>query len=212
MPRPKVPRRPSLSLLESLDPEVRIIGPGTVLWRVYFRGGHHPSNWGEFRTVGPVDARFDHHLGAERTAQNRGVLYAAIDSVTCFAEAFQQRRVINRWDRQPWLAGFEIAVPVPLLDLTGAFPTRAGASMGLMTGPRSVSREWARAFYVSYPQTCGLHYPSPMYANKPAAVLTDRAQALDALPPQPSFHRALGDPAILDFLKNAARTLGFALV
>lgn len=183
-----------------------------MLWRVYFRGGNHPTNWGEFRYVGPVDARFDHHLGGERTAQDRGVLYAASEPVTCLAEAFQQRRVINRWDREPWLAGFEAAVPVPLLDLTSAFPTRAGASMGLMTGPRSVSRDWAREFYASYPQTCGLYYPSSMHANRPAAVLTDRAHALNALPPQPSFHRALGDPAILDFLKNAARTLGFALV
>ncbi len=111
----------------------------------------------------------------------------------------------------PWLVGFDAAVPLPLLDLTGSFATRAGASMGLMTGPRSVSRNSARGFYDAYPATVGLRYPSSMHANRPAMVLTDRAEAARVTPEHPSFHRALGDPALLSLVKNIARTLGYAV-
>jgi hypothetical protein len=42
-------------------------------------------------------------------------------------------------------------------------------------------------------------------------LLTDRAEVSAVMPAQPSFHRALGDPAILSLLKNAAHTLGYVL-
>ena len=83
--------------------------------------------------------------------------------------------------------------------------------MGLMTGPRSVSRNWARAFHAAYPDLVGIYYPSSMHANRGAIALSERAEEMGVLPDRPSFHRALGDPAILSLLKNAARTLGFAL-
>jgi hypothetical protein len=143
--------------------------------------------------------------------QDRGVLYAAVDPVTCFAEVFQKTRVINRWHQEPWLVGFEIAAPILLLDLTGPFPTRAGASMGLMTGARSVSRNGAKGFYRAYPEIAGLYYPSSMHMTRPAMVLTDRASTAGVIPEQPSFHRSLGDPAILSLLKNAARVVGYVL-
>ena len=80
-----------------------------------------------------------------------------------------------------------------------------------LTGARSVSRQWARGFYDAYPATAGLYYPSSMHANRPAMVLTDRAEAAGVTPEHPSLHRALGDPALLSLLKNIARTLGYAL-
>ena len=208
---PKVPRKPSPARIKALDPDTKIVEARSVLWRIYFRGGPHPTRWGDFRHVGPTDARFDHHLGDQPVQQDRAVMYAAEEPVTCFAEVFQQSRVINRWHKEPWLVGFEISRPIPLLDLTGPFATRAGASMGLMTGARSVSRNWARAFYETYPDLNGLYYPSSMHANRPAIVLTDRAQTRNVIPEQPSFHRSLGDPAILTVLKNTAHTLGYVL-
>ena len=208
---PKVPRQPSPELLESLSPAVRIVPAGSVIWRVYFRGGLHPTNWKDFRYVGPVDARFDHHLGNEPARQDRAVLYGADDPRTCLAEVFQKTRVINRWHKEPWLVGFETNNTIRLLNLTGTFPTRAGASMGLMSGPRSVSRTWARAFHDSYPGTDGLYYPSSMHANRPAMVLSERAREAGVIPDQSSFHRSLGDPAILSVLRNAARALGYVL-
>ena len=208
----KVPRTPSPELLESLDPEVRIISADSVVWRVYFRGGLHPTGWKDFRYVGPVDARFDHHVADELTRQHRGVMYGAEHPTTCLAEVFQKTRVVNRWHNDPWLVGFETGNPVRLLDLTGTFPTRAGASMGLMTGPRSVSRAWARAFHDSWPEIGGLYYPSSMHANRPAMVFTERAGRSGVVPEHPSLHRSLGDPAILSILRNSARELGYALL
>lgn len=208
---PKVPRKPSLERLKTPAPDVKTVQAGSVVWRIYYRGGHHPTTWGNFRHVGPTDARFDHHLGDEPKQQDRAVLYAAEDPVTCFSEVFQKYRVVNRWHKEPWLVGFKIASPIQLLDLTGPFATRVGASMGLMTGARSVSRNWARAFYEAYPKLGGLYYPSSMHANRPAIVLTDRAKVAEVVPGQPSFHRAFGDPAILSLLKNAAHILGYAL-
>ena len=209
---PKVPRRPSPELLESLHPQVRTIPTGSVIWRVYFRGGLHPTNWKDFRHVGPIDARFDHHEENESTRQDRAVTYGADHPTTCLAEVFQKTRVVNRWHNDPWLVGFETGNPVRLLDLTGTFPTRAGASMGLMAGPRSVSRAWARAFHDSWPESQGLYYPSSMHANRPAMVFTERAAQAGVTPARPSLHRSLADPAILSVLRNAARELGYALL
>ena len=152
----------------------------------------------------------DRQLGLPGEDRGRAVLYSAAEPATCFAEVFQRTRLVRRTD-EPWLVGFETAVPAPLLDLTGAFATRAGASMALMTAARSVSRNWARAFYQAYPATVGLCYPSSMHANRPAMVLTDRAEAAGVMPARPRFHRALGDPALLSVLKNIARGIGYAL-
>ena len=209
---PKVPRRPSPELLGSLEPEVRTVPAGALIWRIYFRGGLHPTRWKDFRYVGPIDARFDHHVGNEPARQDRAVLYGADDPITCLAEVFQRTRVMNRWHREPWLVGFETDKPMRLLDLTGAFPTRAGASMGLMTGSRSVSRTWARAFHDSFPEIDGLYYPSSMHANRPAMVLNERARDAGVMPVQTGFHRSLGDPTILSILRNAAHALGYALL
>ena len=208
---PKVPRTPPPDRLDALPPDVHVLPAGTTVWRIYFRGGRHPTRWSRFRRVGPTDARFDHQLEPPGEDQGRAVLYAAADPATCFAEVFQRTRLVNRRHNEPWLVGFETAVPAPLLDLTGAFATRAGASMALMTAARSVSRNWARAFYQAYPATVGLYYPSSMHANRPAMVLTDRAEAAGVMPARPRFHRALGDPALLSVLKNVARGLGYAL-
>ena len=208
---PKVPRAPELARLGALNPQICILPAGSLAWRIYFRGGRHPTRWGDFRHVGPTDARFDHHLGQRATHQDRAVLYAADEPATCFAEIFQRTRIVNRWHKDPWLVGFHTAASTSLLDLTGPFATRAGASMALMTGARSASRNWARGFYDAYPEIAGLLYPSSMHANRPAMVLTDRAAAAGVVPDQPSFHRALGDPALLSVLKNVARTLGYAL-
>ena len=209
---PKVPRSPSRENLESLKPEVGTVPAGTLLWRIYFRSGLHPTNWKDFRYVGPIDARFDHLMGSKPARQDRAVMYAADGPVTCLAEVFQQTRVLNRWHRRSWLVGFETAKPMRRLDLTGSFPTRAGASMGLMTGLRSVSRTWARAFHEPFPEIGGLYYPSSIHANSPAMVLNERARDAGVMPIQTGFHRSLGDPAILGILRNAAHALGYTLL
>ena len=207
---PKVPLEPDLDRLRSARADWRVVEPGEHLWRVYFRGGDHPSRWNQFRTVGPIDARFDHHLvGSAPASSDRAVMYLAANPVTCLAEVFQKTRTIHRSRAAPALVGFAAAFPLLLLDLTGSFPTRIGASMGLMTGPRSVARNWARGLYAANPTAQGLAHPSSMHANAAAFVLNDRADPAQALPAPPGFHRTLDDPAMITFLKNAGRELGY---
>lgn len=210
----KLPREPDKLKLAKLSPPIIKLKPDTLLWRIYFRGGDHPTLWNVFRHIGPLDVRFDHHLtvSSGSTLQNRGVLYAAVHGLTCFAEVFQRFRVIDRTYRDPWLVAFELANPTHLLDLTGSFPTKAGASMALMTGPRSVARTWSKAFYEAYPDIEGLYYPSSMHGNKPAIVFNERVLLRDALPPKPSFNRALIDNTVLTIVRNAARDIGYGML
>lgn len=207
---PKVPQHPELDRLRFTDPEWYSLAPAEPLWRVYFRSGAHPSRWNQFRTFGPTDARFDHRL-EDRTDGQRAVMYLAQSPVTCLAEAFQKTRTIHRADRKPALVGFAVTSSLKLVDLTGAFPTRVGASMGLMTGARSVARNWARALYAAYPEAQGFRYPSSMHANAVAIVLNDRADKPKVLPRSPGFHKTLNDPSMITVLKNAARELGYLL-
>src|SRR2546426_6779076 len=84
---------PSADLAARIGPEVKPIPPGSVLWRVYFRGGPHPASWNQFRTHGPVSSgRFDHHDPPPH-GQERAILYAAAEGPTCLAEVFQDTRV-----------------------------------------------------------------------------------------------------------------------
>lgn len=200
---PKVPLEPDLDRLRSTRADWRRVEPGEHLWRVYFRGGDHPSRWNQFRAVGLIDAR------SGPASSDRAVLYLAASPVTGVAEVFQKTRTIHRTHARPALVGFATACPLLLLDLTGSFPTRIGASMGLMTGPRSIARNWARGLYAAYPAAQGLAYASSMHANAAAFVLNDRVDPTQALPASPGFHRTLDDPAMITFLKNAGRELGY---
>jgi hypothetical protein len=168
--------------------QTRTLGRDARLCRTYFRGGNHPSTWSQFRFFGPTQARFD-HPDPRPSVQGKGILYAANSPVTCLAEAFQATRVVDRLAREPWLVTFNLTRELVLLDLTGAWPTAAGASMAINPGPRPRARRWSQAMHAAYPSVEGLLYCSSMHANQPAVALFERAQ--DAIPPAPSFHRAL---------------------
>ncbi len=207
---PKLPAPPSLAALRASQPELRVLPVGFELWRVHFAGGHRRTTWDTFRHYGPVtSSRFDPHLPPPRI-QDRGVLYAADQIPTCLAEVFQVTRVIDRVLREPWLTGFRLARPVMVLDCTGAWPTRAGASMNLNSGPRNRARAWARAIYQAMPEVEGLYYASSMHSNQPCVTLFERA--LDAVPSKPTFHRPLAHPALTDRLRTAAAQLGYRIV
>jgi hypothetical protein len=158
---------------------------------------------------GPLSSRFDPHLPPPHL-QDRGILYGAVQGPTCLAEVFQDTRVIDRTAKDPWLAGFALQRPITLLDLSGSWPTRAGASMAINTGPRPRAQRWSRTIYEAHPAAQGLHYPSSMHGNLAAVALYERS--LPALPPVPVFHRPLRDPALLPVLKRVARDLGYGLV
>lgn len=208
---PKFPEPPRN--LASVLPEWRDLPVGTVLWRVYARGGDHPGLWNSFRHFGPLNsARFDHHLLPPRE-QERAVLYAALNIPTCLAEAFQATRTIDRVRRTPWLVAFRTAAPLRLLDLHSAWPTRAGASMAICSGRRDRARRWSQATYTAYPAAQGLWYPSSMYAARPCVALFERAQSPRAvLPARPSLHLSLADPRLDTPLHHVTEDINYRLV
>lgn len=211
---PKFPEPPTAIELRKTPPVTKELAVGTLLWRIYRRGGRHPTLWHTFRHFGPLSSRFDHHLpdtAGRPRMQKRGIFYAAQDLVTCLAETFQDTRILHRNAQdQPWVVGFELSSPLLLLDLTGVWPTRAGASMALNTGARPRARRWSQTIYDAYPQVQGLYSASSMYANRPMVSLYERA--LGALPHHPLVHRPLNDPALFVGLDRAAIELGYDLV
>lgn len=206
---PKFPEPPPAATLAAISSDIRTLPKGTRLWRIYFEGGAHPVAWNTFRHVGPTNSRFDHHLPPAAT-QDRGILYASVDGAVPFAEVFQEDRTIDRVRDGPWLAAFELTTPVALLDLAGAWPTRAGASAAINSGPRARARRWSQRIYDAYPAIAGLWYRSSMGGNRPAVALYRRATP--ALPARPVFHRALADSALTPIVLRAAGRFGYAVV
>lgn len=189
---PKFPEPPPPGgLAARLPADIHTLSRGTLLWRIYRRGGPHPTGWNEFRSFGPLKTmRFDHHDDPARP-QVRKVLYGAPAIGTCLAEVFQEDRVIDRARRDPCLVAFRLARDVPVLNLRERWPTAAGASMLINSGQRARARRWSVRIYEDYANIEGLWYCSSMNANEPAVVLYERAE--DALAPRPAFHRVLAD-------------------
>jgi len=206
---PKLPEPPAIDKVAAIPPDIHPLALGTRLWRIYFRAGDYPVNWNTFRHFGPTNSRFDHHL-LPRSLQDRGILYAAIDGETTFAEVFQEDREIDRGRNSPWLVGFDLDVPVALLNLGLDWPTLAGASAAINSGPRPRARRWSQRIYDAYPRIDGLWYPSSMAGNRPAVALYERALA--AMPARPVFHRALADPALTTIVIRAAARFGYGVV
>lgn len=198
----------------TLPPALVVLTMGTTLWRIYSTGGAFPTAWNTFRYFGPVrSSRFDHHTAQPPAIGAHGILYAASGASavdTCLAEFFQATRIINRTQNAPWLAGFALTRDVTLLDLTGTWPTQAGASMAITSGPRPRAQRWSRAIYAAYPHVEGVLYGSSMNANQPAYALYERA--LTALPAAPSVNRALADPTLLAGIAVAAGQFNYLVV
>lgn len=190
--------------------ELHELPANTLLWRIYFQGGPHPTTWQSFREWGPTGSRFDPHEPPPALQPDRAVLYAAVHGLTCIAEVYQDYRRVNRTRGAPALVGFRTTRALRLLDLTGTWTTRVGASMALSTGPHDRARRWARAFFAAWPDVDGVWYGSSMNGHQPCAALW--APARDALPPHPELHRRLDDPVLHSTLADACGRLGYALI
>jgi hypothetical protein len=140
----------------------------------------------------------------------RTILYAAESGPTCVAEVFQDTRVIDRSANTPALVAFLTRRDVSLLDVTDAWPTRAGASMAINSGSRAMARRWSRAIHSAYPKVQGIYYASSMNANQPALALYERARA--AVPAAPAMDLLLSDPGLAAVLAAAATRFGYAVV
>ncbi len=211
----KFPYSPGVAALREVTPGIRPLPKNTTLARVYFTRSPHAIAWNAFRHVGPLNARWDHHVpDAQGLAitQDRAIYYAASDAKTCLAEVFQDTRRIDRVFQAPWLVVFRTLRALEVLDLSGDFATRLGASMAIHSGSRARARGWARDLYEAFPAAQGLLYAASMHGGAPAFALNERAlEGGPLFPVRPEFHRALADDALLDTLKHAARALGYAL-
>jgi len=214
----KFPNAPSSSSLATLTPEPHVLPAGSPLARIFFRGGAHPVDWDEFRHWGPAGSRFDHHT---RDAAGlpcvgpRGILYAAGNTgpgalAVCLAEVFQNTRIIDDRDREPWFVIFDTAQELALLDLRGIWITKAGASAAINSGPKRCAQDWSRTFYDAYPKIDGIIYPSSMGGNADAVARYERAKS--ALPVRPRFHRALSGRELRPALAQAAEAIGYTRI
>ncbi|BDU76507.1 RES family NAD+ phosphorylase [Mesoterricola sediminis] len=208
----KFPEPPTPGELALLGPDVQILPAGSTVWRIYFLGGSHPTSWGQFRAWGPTESRFDHHI-PPASLQAREILYGAVGprgAITALADVFQETRIVDRSFNNPCLASFETIRDLRLLDLTGTWPTKAGASAAIASGPKARARRWSQAIFAAFPSLDGLLYGSSMHANAPCVALYERAAV--AMPASPSTNRMLADPILLTALRNACADLNFFLV
>lgn len=211
----KLPDFPDAARLSKLSPSLHRLVADTYLWRVYPRGGNHPREWNQFRYFGPLNSRFDHHLANaddKPHQQERGILYLAGNMETALAEFFQDIRIVDRRNRTPYLVEIQITNDLSLLDLTGRFCIKAGASMELISsGLRGITRNWSRGFYDHYSDIHGLYYNSSL-TNEPVIALYERALGVNPLPKTPNLDLALNDPSLQDMLSQACAEIGYDFV
>jgi hypothetical protein len=206
----RLPPPPSPLLLRRVRPDVHLLPAGTVLWRIYFRAGSHPSGWGDFRSLGPTGARFDHHLPPRREQRGRSILYLSASGALCVAELFGDTRLLDRTRDAPALVAFRTARALRLLDLTGAWPARAGASPALSQGPRGTAPLWSRAIHAAYPEVEGLRYASARDRITDTFALYERARS--AVPADPALDCPLVAPDLETPLRIQAQRLGYAMI
>lgn len=201
---------PTVTDLRRIGAEIHVLPRGARIWRVYFRGGLHPTAWNTFRDFGPTGSRFDHHDAPPGVHPVKAILYGADLGPTCLAEVFQDTRTIDLRRDDPAIAVFELTDDLSLLDVTGAWPIRAGGSMAIGTGDRRRARDWSRAIYDAYPHLVGIRYGSSMDANRPAFALYERASG--AIPASPLLDLPLSAPGLARLISNAAARFGYGVV
>lgn len=195
------------------DEDVVAVHPATRLVRVFSARGNHPQRWDTFRRVGPVPhARFDPHAASETIADDpgNGVLYFGLSVRTSVAEVFQTTSTVDRKTRGPHLVVVRPSRTLHLLDLSGLWPTRVGASQEISSGPKKVTQAWARAIRNELPDVDGLWYRSSMDGGEPAVCLWD-PPAGSALPASPDILLALDHPGLDVPLARVCRELGYVL-
>ncbi|ERG64478.1 hypothetical protein L332_08445 [Agrococcus pavilionensis RW1] len=192
------------------------LAPGDVrryrdaLFRIHATAGAHPSRWDELREFGPLSVmRWDPQPLPQGMHAGRGVAYTGTDVTTAFAEVFQSRRAI-RLTAGRTLSGWLPSRELELLDLTGLWPVRQGASGSLHAAAKSTCRTWAAAIHDQLGERIdGLQVLSTM-TSRPMVVLFGRAA--DAFPAAPEFSRPLAHAAVQMLAVDAADSLGWPVV
>lgn len=202
----KLPLPPEPGELEFAPEDLQVIPTHAVLWRVHRASGEHIVPWNQLRYWGPASTmRFDPHDPPPHV-QDRGVSYAALSVPTALAEVFQHTRVINIRRDSPYLTAWSPARPLTLLDLTGTWPIRAGASYVINAGRRDHCRAWARAVHRARQDLDGLWYHSSMTGGDAVTLVT---HASDSFPDRPVLSLPLDHPGLRGHLLAAADQIGY---
>lgn len=213
----ELPPSPGAMALSAIAPALHVHPAGSPLLRVWFAESRYPSGFGLFRHFGPTGSRFDHHLpgpGGSPASGERGILYVVEECAdaltTAIAEVFQDSRTIDLAREAPMMSVFRPRRDLSLLDLTGYWTTKAGASAALSSGRRAHAQSWSRDFYDAYPQIDGLRYRASMSGGGGLAQTLFERSA-DALPKNAEITIALGDEMLRKEIAKAIDLLGYDL-
>jgi hypothetical protein len=211
----RLPAPPPTAVLRTLgirDDEYRLVATDDSWWRVHRTTGAHVVAWNAFREHGP-HLRFDPHTPPAQHHDGVGVWYGASGPTSALAEAFQSARTIDRFRGDPYLTGLRFTRELRLLDLAadsvGAWPTRAGGTFALSTGPHSITQRWARRITEAFPNLDGLRYNS-RFAGEPCTALFVPART--AMPARPVLSLPLTHPGLALRIAKAAQRLGYLVV
>jgi hypothetical protein len=215
----RLPQPPAPAVLQAIlrrTEDVVAVHRATRLVRVFTAKGQHPQRWNTFRYTGPLPhARFDTQPpgpdGGVTVAHEHGVLYFGLTVRTSVAEVFQATSVVDRRTRSPFLVVLRPRRTMRLLDLTGLWPTRVGASQEISSGPKQTTQAWARAIRAAYPELDGLWYRSSMDSGDPAVCLWDPPGA-SCLPAAPDVLLPLDHPGLDLPLARVCEELNYTLL
>ncbi|GAA3869687.1 RES family NAD+ phosphorylase [Saccharothrix violaceirubra] len=214
LPLPPAPAVLQASLRRTED--VVAVHRATRMVRIFTAKGLHPQRWNSFRYTGPLPhARFDTQIGAPDGsfvhAPDQGVLYFGLTVRTSVAEVFQATSVVDRRTRSPFMVILRPRRTLRLLDLTGLWPTRVGASQEISSGPKHLTQAWARAIRAAYPELDGLWYRSSMDSGDPAICLWDPPGGT-GLPAAPDVLLPLEHPGLDLPLARVCEDLNYTLL
>lgn len=175
--------------------------------RIHGTAGPHLLSWHQLRHFGPLPARFDPHPPPTAHHAHAAVMYVADNFDTALAEDFQATRTVSpSAPNRPYLTVWHPTRSLRLLDVTGTWPIRNGASHALNTGPHSVCRAWARAVAADPADVDGLTYSSAMTGGPAAALFQPAA---DSFPTYPELSLPLDHPGLARALYSAASRIGY---
>jgi hypothetical protein len=215
----RLPRPPEAAALRALlrpSEDIVAVSPATRLVRIFAARSAHPQQWNSFRRAGPLPhARFDPQPptpdGKPSAESGLGVLYFGLSVRTSLAEVYQASSTVDRVTRGPYLVVLRPRRTLRLLDLSGLWPTRAGSSQEISSGPKRTTQEWARAIRAAHPDLDGLWYRSSMDSGDPAVCLWDPPSA-DTLPDHPDVLLPLSHAGLDLPLARVCDELNYTLI
>jgi len=205
---PKNPVEPPVLLT---DPAIRVFEGALFRIHAPLPSHPHPAAWNDFRFTGPLSSmRWDPHPPGQPQRHGVGVMYAATDSDTAFAEVFQRRRHLDLTaDRSLTIWRHTGERSLRLLDLTSDWPIHNGASASLASAPKRVTRNWAHAIHRQYGAAVDGLFTTSTMTGSPVVVLF--ATASGRLPAHPLFSRPLTHSAVGALARDAADRFGWPI-